>query len=64
MKLKTLFCTHFLIYNMIGVLVRQENVENYETEKQINLSNLENGLYLIRLNTDKGAMITKLMVMD
>jgi hypothetical protein len=52
------------IYNMIGSLVHQENVENYETEKQINLSNLENGMYLVRLNTEKGAMITKLMIMD
>ena len=52
------------IYNIIGSLVHQENVENYQTEKQINLSSLENGMYLVRLNTERGAMITKLMVMD
>jgi hypothetical protein len=52
------------IYNIIGSLVHQENVENYQTEKQINLSSLENGMYLVRLNTERGAMIAKLMVMD
>ena len=45
--------------NLQGIIVFCR--KNFDAQNKINISNLSNGLYLLRLKTDKGSMTTKLI---
>ena len=49
------------VVNFIGQLVFQENsIERIE--HQINVSNLENGIYVLKIKTDRGTGRVKIIV--
>ena len=48
------------IYDMTGQLIREINMNN--PIKKIDVSSLDNGLYIFKLQTDKGIMTEKLLI--
>jgi hypothetical protein len=54
--------THLQLYNMVGVLVRDIQLENAQGKAVINTSDLENGMYFYSLVVDNKATSTKKLV--
>jgi len=50
------------VFDLSGKLVYSENVVDNEKQKEINLSNLTSGIYILKLTADKYILQSKLMI--
>jgi hypothetical protein len=49
---------------MMGKIVYQTLLENFQSHLQISIPNVKMGLYLVEINNDKGRSIQKWNVVD
>jgi YVTN family beta-propeller protein len=66
---KTFFIIHSLapaqsvkIYNVLGKLIRAEELVEFNDEKQISLKGINSGVYFLKVNTEEAEFIKKLIV--
>jgi hypothetical protein len=52
------------VYDMMGKIVYQTLLENFQSHLQISIPNVKMGLYLVEINNDKGRSIQKWNVVD
>jgi hypothetical protein len=52
------------VYDMMGKIVYQALLENFQSHLQISIPNVKMGLYLVEINNDKGRSIQKWNVVD
>ena len=52
------------VYDMMGKIVYQALLENFQSHLQISIPNVKIGLYLVEINNDKGRSIQKWNVVD
>ncbi len=52
------------VYDMMGKIVYQTLLENFQKQIQISIPNVKMGLYLVEINNDKGRSIQKWNVVD
>jgi len=62
LKLKDETIKNIQIFDITGKLVYSEQIINNETQKEINLSNMTSGIYLLKLTGDKYTLQSKLML--
>ena len=48
------------VFDMVGKLILETNVNNFE--KELDISNFSSGTYLVKINTAKGSVKKKLIV--
>jgi endonuclease/exonuclease/phosphatase family metal-dependent hydrolase len=52
------------VYDMMGKIVYQALLENFQKQIQISIPNIKLGLYLVEINNDKGRSVQKWNVVD
>lgn len=55
------YVNNISIYQAQGQLVQQINVSKSTSQKQLDISNLATGVYLLKINTDKGIITKKII---
>lgn len=61
-KLLNINLKELSIYDSQGRVLLREDLSNLFIEKNVSLANLANGIYLLNIKDDKGAMITKKII--